>query len=108
MQVHSVCLVWRSFVSTAKVIEMVEEGTPWPDRLIELQLWCRIAILSNKFNDTESLRMAYSRAIDSVSYFEKKKLENKWVQTKKQIRKTNWDTLEQVKIHMYRWMRKKF
>jgi hypothetical protein len=56
---------------------MIDEASPWPDRLIELQLWCRIAILSNKFNDSESLRTAYSKATDSVSYFEKKKQDNK-------------------------------
>ena len=59
------------------IIGYMDQASSWPDRLIELQLWCRLAILSHKSNETDNLKYVHGKALETVSYFEKKKSENK-------------------------------
>ena len=53
------------------------EQTSWPDKLIELELWSCLAAVAGRTGQTESLRYCHSKALECLSYFEKRKQENK-------------------------------
>ena len=67
----------KDALSIKELIGFIEQSFPWPDKLIELELWSNIAVLSCKSGQTENLRFAHSKALETISYFEKKKTENK-------------------------------
>ena len=68
----------KDAVSLKDLISFVDQCYSWPDRLIELELWANIAVLANKLNQTDNLRYAHTKALETISYFEKnKKAENK-------------------------------
>lgn len=70
----------KDTLSLKELIDFVDQTYTWPDRLVELELWTNIAVLACKTGQTENLRYAQSKALESISYFEKnKKAENKWV-----------------------------
>lgn len=68
-----------------EIIGFLDSAQPWPDKLIELELWSNLCVLAYKANQTDNLRYCYSRALELVSYFEKKKVENKNVYLKSQF-----------------------
>lgn len=68
-----------------ELVGYVDSAQPWPDKLIELELWSNLCVLANKANQTDNLRYCYSRGLELVSYFEKKKTENKKVYLKSQF-----------------------
>ncbi|RNA35698.1 cilia- and flagella-associated 46-like, partial [Brachionus plicatilis] len=68
-----------------ELIGYVDSAQPWPDKLVELELWSNLCVLANRANQTDNLRYCYSRALESVSYFEKKKSESKKIYLKSQF-----------------------
>jgi hypothetical protein len=60
-------------------IALMDLVSNWPDKLIELEIWSQLAVLAGKLGQTDNLRYAHFKALESLSYFEKKKLENKTV-----------------------------
>jgi hypothetical protein len=60
-------------------IALMDLVSNWPDKLVELEIWSQLAILAGKLGQTDNLRYAHFKALESLSYFEKKKLENKTV-----------------------------
>ncbi|CAF0832143.1 unnamed protein product [Brachionus calyciflorus] len=70
--------------SIKELINLIDTAQPWPDKLIELELWSNLSILANKYNQTENLRYCYSKALETLSYFEKRKIENKKIYFKSQ------------------------
>lgn len=68
----------KDTLSIKELINFVDQAYSWPDRLVELELWTKIAVLASKSGQTENLRYAHSKALESISYFEKnKKSDNK-------------------------------
>ena len=65
-------------VSIKDSLVLIDQAFNWPDKLVELELWANLAVLAGKMNQTENLRFAHSKALSSISYFEKKKAENKY------------------------------
>ena len=63
--------------SISELIELIDWADKWPDKLVELELWSNLAVLSGKLGQTENLRQCHSKALETISYFEKKKNENK-------------------------------
>ena len=63
--------------SIKEVISLTEQVVSWPDRLVELEIWSNLAVLASKAGQTENLRFAHSKALETLSYFEKKKNENR-------------------------------
>jgi hypothetical protein len=63
--------------SISELIELIDWADKWPDKLVELELWSNLAVLAGKFGQTDNLRQCHSKALESISYFEKKKAENK-------------------------------
>lgn len=59
------------------LIALIDWADKWPDKLVELELWSNLAVLASKYNQTDNLRQCHSKALESISYFEKKKAENK-------------------------------
>ena len=60
-----------------EVINLTDQVVSWPDRLVELEIWANLAVLTCKAGQTENLRFAHSKALETISYFEKKKTENR-------------------------------
>lgn len=67
----------KDAVSIKDSLVLIDQASSWPDKLVELELWTNLAILAGKANQTDNLRYAHSKALSSISYFEKKKSENK-------------------------------
>ena len=68
----------KDTLTLKELISFVDQAYSWPDRLVELELWTNIAILAGKFGQTDNLRYAHSKTLESISYFEKnKKSDNK-------------------------------
>jgi hypothetical protein len=63
--------------SIAEAIEYMNQVDNWADKLVELELWCNLAILASQAMQTGNLRYAHSRALLCVSYFEKNNSESK-------------------------------
>ena len=68
-----------------EMIGFMDSAQPWPDKLIELELWSNLCILAYKGNQIDNLKYCNSRALQLVSYFEKKKTENKNIYLKSQF-----------------------
>ena len=64
----------RDAPSVKDTIALVEAvaGT-WADRLVELEIWSNLAVLAGKFAQTDNLRYAHAKALETLSYFEKHK-----------------------------------
>jgi hypothetical protein len=60
-----------------ELINLIEQAINWPDKLIELELWTSLAYISSKINQTETLKYCHSKSLECLSYFEKKKTENR-------------------------------
>jgi hypothetical protein len=63
--------------SIKEVINLTDQVISWPDRLVELEVWSNLAVLACKAGQTENLRYSHSKALETLSYFEKKKNENR-------------------------------
>lgn len=63
--------------SVRELINLIEQAGNWPDKLIELELWSNLAVMAGKLSQTENLRYCHSKSLESLSYFEKRKSENK-------------------------------
>lgn len=68
----------KDAASIREAISLVDQASSWPDKLVELELWANLAVLAGKANQTDNLRYAHSKALELISYFEKKKSENKY------------------------------
>ena len=64
--------------SIKEVIELIDWADKFPDKLVVLELWSNLAVLSGKSGQTDNLRQCHSKALETISYFEKKKAENKY------------------------------
>jgi hypothetical protein len=63
--------------SIRELIGLVDLAQPWPDRLIELELWSNLCVLASKAaNQTENVRYCHGKALETLSYFEKRKNDN--------------------------------
>ena len=70
----------KDAVALKDLINFVDQCYSWPDRLVELEIWSNIAVLANKLNQTDNIRYAHAKALETISYFEKnKKAELKYV-----------------------------
>ncbi|UJR28166.1 hypothetical protein I4U23_009420 [Adineta vaga] len=47
----------------------------WSDPLIELQLWCRLAIVANRANDTETALFCRDKTLEIITEFQTRKVE---------------------------------
>jgi hypothetical protein len=65
-----------------EIVTQIDAVQHWPDKLVELELWSNLCILACKANQTELLKYCHSKALELLSYFEKRKHENKSVRTK--------------------------
>ena len=63
--------------SIKDAISLIDQALNWPDKLVELELWSNLAVLASKANQTENLRYVHSKALELLSYFEKRKNENR-------------------------------
>jgi len=63
----------KDAISVKELIDLVDQAYAWPDRLVELELWTNIAVIAGRLGQTENLRYAHSKALESISYFEKNK-----------------------------------
>jgi HEPN domain-containing protein len=55
---------------------LTEQASSWPDKLIELEIWTSLAYVSSRTGLTENLKYCHSKALECLSYFEKKKSDN--------------------------------
>lgn len=62
--------------SIRDLIGFIEAAQTWPDRLVELELWSNLCVLASKSGHTDSLRHCHGKALETLSYFEKRKNEN--------------------------------
>ncbi len=67
----------KEIPSIRDIIGLIDWADKWPDKLVELELWANLAVLASKYGQTDNLRQCHSKALESISYFEKKKAENK-------------------------------
>jgi hypothetical protein len=67
------------------LIGLIDWADKWPDKLVELELWSNLAILCGKYGQTDNLRYCHTKALETISYFEKKKTENKTVYVTSQL-----------------------
>lgn len=63
--------------SVRDLIGLIDWADKWPDKLVELELWANLAVLAGKYGQTDNLRQCHSKALETISYFEKKKADNK-------------------------------
>jgi hypothetical protein len=64
--------------SIKDTINLMDLVSNWPDKLIELEIWSQLSVLAGKMGQTDNLRYTHFKALETLSYFEKKKLENKY------------------------------
>lgn len=65
--------------SIRDLIGLIDAAQTWPDRLVELELWSNLCVLASKSlgqQQTDSLRYCHGKALETISYFEKRKTEN--------------------------------
>lgn len=65
--------------SIRDLIGLIDAAQTWPDRLVELELWSNLCVLAAKANQTDNLKYCHGKALETLSYFEKRKNENKLV-----------------------------
>ena len=63
--------------SVRELAGLIEQAQAWPDKLIELELWSCLAIYAGKTGQTDHLKNCHSKALECLSYFEKRKQENR-------------------------------
>lgn len=64
--------------SIKEICNLIDQAQTWPDRLVELELWSNLCVLSCKASQLDNLRYCHSKAFESCSYFEKIKNDNKY------------------------------
>jgi hypothetical protein len=71
----------KDSVNIKEVATLIDQAQNWPDRLIELELWTNLCVLASKANQTDVrtdvLKYCHSKALETLSYFEKRKTDNK-------------------------------
>ncbi len=59
--------------SIKDLIFLVDVANVWPDKLVELEIWSNLTSLAARQAQTDNARYAQSKALELLSYFEKKK-----------------------------------
>lgn len=72
----------KDSVSIKEIATLIDQAQNWPDRLIELELWTNLCVLASKANQTDVLKYCHSKSLESLSYFEKRKADNKYLKIK--------------------------
>lgn len=66
----------KETASIRELIGLIDAAQIWPDRLVELELWSNLCVLASRGGQTDNLRHCHGKAMEALSYFEKRKSEN--------------------------------